>query len=103
MRKIKEIVRFFFLRLFTGLIGLGASLGILFGFMTAGFGFVVFLVLAGLSLLGDWIVNVITDNKIEIWLGQTPFGIERTVPFESLSAQDVAWKILLGVQDEVGK
>ena len=85
-----------FLRALTAIIGFAASALMLWGVMSAGAGFIVFLVLAVLSLLGDWIINLLRDNKIEVWLNRTPFGAECTERFISLSSQNEAWDKLLG-------
>lgn len=81
----------FVLRLSVGIIGGVASLAILFGVMTVGIGFVVFLILAGLSLLGEWLIGLIREDKVEGWLGQTPFGTNEANLFESLASQEEAW------------
>ena len=84
------------LRLSVSILGALATFGILFGWITAGIGFIVFLVLAALSLLGEWVINLVRDNKIEVWLDRTPFGTEHLERFISLSAQNEAWKKILG-------
>ncbi len=87
----------FLLRFSVAVIGVIAASSVLLGFMTAGVGFVVFLILAGLSLLGEWVINLVRDDGIEVWLGRTPFGVGQVLSFESLSAQDDAWSELIGV------
>ncbi len=83
------------LRLLTAALGIAIAIVTLLNLMTAGIAFVAFLVLAGLSLLGEWLINLVRDNKIEVWLGQTPFGIDRPEKFESLTAQNKAWQKLI--------
>ena len=86
----------FVLRLSVATVGAVATVAMVASFMTAGVGFVVFLVLAALSLLGEWVINLLRDNNIEVWLGQTPFGTGQSELFISLSAQNEAWGKLLG-------
>jgi hypothetical protein len=47
---------------------------VLVGTLTAGAGFVVLLILGALTLLGEWLIDLIRDDKIEVWLNKTPFG-----------------------------
>ncbi|MBD8577920.1 hypothetical protein IFR09_15630 [Pseudomonas syringae] len=83
------------LRLLTAALGIAIATVTRLNLMTAGIAFVAFLVLAGLSLLGEWLINLVRDNKIEVWLGQPPFGIDRPEKFESLTAQNKAWQKLI--------
>ena len=64
-----------FLRGATGMLGLILTLLVLFGVLSAGLGFLLFLILAGLSMLGDWLINLIRDNQVEIWLDKVSFGV----------------------------
>jgi len=86
----------YYLRFLTAGLGVVASMAMLFSFMTAGVGLIVFLLLAALSLFGEWVINLLRDNKIEVWLNQTPFGTEYSERFISLSSQNEAWDKLLG-------
>lgn len=92
----------FLLRLSLGIVGAGIALAMLFGFVSAGVGFVVFLILAGLSLFGEWIINMIRDDKVERWLSSTPFGTKSGNPFESLAAQNDAWQAFVGIVNGEG-
>lgn len=67
---------------------------ILLGTISAGVGFVVLLVLAAISMLAQWLIGLIRDDKVEKWLQKTPFGVE-TEAFDSLEAQSEAWNALL--------
>lgn len=84
------------LRLSVAGITVAATVAMFLSAITAAVGFIIFLVLAALSLFGEWVINLVRDNKIEVWLGRTPFGTEQSERFISLSAQDEAWEILLG-------
>ena len=86
-----------FLRGASGILGLTATFLMLFGGMTVGIGIIVFLTIAGLSLLGDWFINLLRDDKIEQWLDKTPFGSNESTPFASSFEQDKAWNELLGL------
>ena len=65
--------------------------------MTAGVGIILFLTIAALSLLGEWIIDLLRENKIEQWLDKTPFGNNESTPFVSWAEQDNAWNELLGL------
>jgi len=88
----------FMLRASIGVIGGIASIAIFINFMPVGVGFIVFLTLAGLSLLGEWVINLIRDNEMEKWLSQTPFGTNLSNLFESMAAQDAALVKLIGIE-----
>lgn len=65
------------------------------GAMTAGVGFIVLLVLGLISMLGEWIINLIRDDKVERWLDMTPFGVHEHGRFESPEAQGEAYNAML--------
>ncbi|KAF1016760.1 MAG: hypothetical protein GAK31_00018 [Stenotrophomonas maltophilia] len=67
----------------------------LLGTMTAGVGFIVLLVLGLISMLGEWIINLIRGDKIERWLDMTPFGVHERGEFESLEKQGEAYDAML--------
>ena len=90
----------FILRSSIAFLGAVATVAMVFNFMAVGFGIFVFLAIAGLSLLGDWIVNLLRDNKIEQWLDKTPFGNNESGPFASLAQQNKVWDELLGLKVE---
>jgi hypothetical protein len=85
----------FWLKLVTGILGVIVAVLVLTTAMTAGVGLLLFLVLAGLSLLGEWVISLICDNKIEIWVDKTPFGIKDHGDFNSLREQQTSWETLL--------
>ncbi len=67
------------------------------GILTLGVGFIVLIVLALLSLLGQWLIDMFTDNELEEWIARTPFGENGKGRFISLEEQVVAWnKIIEG-------
>jgi hypothetical protein len=86
----------FILRLSVALLGGAITLAMFWGFVSAGVGLIVFLVLAALSMFGEWVINLLRDNKIEVWLSRTPFGTEQLDRFMSLPTQNEAWEKLLG-------
>ena len=90
----------FILRSSIAFLGAVATVAMVFNFMAVGFGIFVFLAIAGLSLLGDWIVNLLRDNKIEQWLDKTPFGNNESGHFASLAQQNRVWDELLGLKVE---
>ena len=86
-----------FLRGATGVLGLILTLLVLFGVLSAGLGFLLFLILAGLSMLGDWLVNLIRDDKVEIWLDKVSFGVNEHGVFHSAEEQERSWCTLMGL------
>ncbi len=86
------------LRLLTAALGIAIAIVTRLNLMTAGIAFIALLVLAGLSLLGERLINLVRDNKIEVWLGQTPFGIDRPEKFESIVVQSEAWQKLFNLK-----
>ncbi|MDZ5842437.1 T6SS effector BTH_I2691 family protein [Stenotrophomonas maltophilia] len=65
------------------------------GAMTAGVGFIVLLVLGLISMLGEWLINLIRDDKVERWLDMTPFGVHEHGRFESPEKQVEAYNAML--------
>ena len=86
------------LRLLATALGIAIAIVTRLNLMTAGIAFIAFLVLAGLSLLGERLINLVRDNKTEAWLGQTPFGIDRPEKFESIVVQNEAWQKLFNLK-----
>ena len=86
-----------FLRLAVGSLGLATTVALVVTTMTAGVGIILFLTIAALSLLGEWIIDLLRENKIEQWLDKTPFGNNKSTPFVSWAEQDNAWNELLGL------
>ena len=87
----------FILRATTASLGVAATAALAITTMTAGVGIALFLTIAALSLLGEWIINLLRENKIEQWLDKTPFGNNESAPFASWVEQDNAWNELLGL------
>lgn len=87
----------FILRATTASLGVAATAALAITTMTAGVGIALFLTIAALSLLGEWIINLLRENKIEQWLDKTPFGNNESSPFASWVEQDTAWNELLGL------
>ena len=83
--------------------GLGALIVILvvFSSMTAGVGFILFLMVAGISMLGDWLIGMFKKNGVEIWLDKTPFGAEKVNGYESFEAQQNAWFSMVGGKEHI--
>lgn len=81
----------------TGLSALVVGGLMVAGVMTLGVGFVVLIVLALLSLLGGWLIDLFTDNDIEKWVDQTPFGNQRHGRFKAIGDQVIGWnKVIAG-------
>ncbi|CAM3365266.1 T6SS effector BTH_I2691 family protein [Cupriavidus taiwanensis] len=79
----------------TSVVGGAIASLMLFGLLSAGLGFVLLLALALVSMLGEWMINVIRDNKVEIWLDKTPFGMHKHGRFLKLDEQESAYQSLL--------
>ena len=88
----------FYLRAFTGVVGGIVSLTLLFSVMSAGFGFVVILVLAAVSMLGEWLINLLRDSAVEKWLDRGKFGCAYHGEFLSLEMQENEWNAMLGIK-----
>lgn len=84
------------LRFTTAALGAYIVALILFSSMTAGFGFVLFLILAGISLLGEWLIGLFKNDDIENWLSKTIFGVGSADIYGSYEEQEVAWFSLVG-------
>ncbi|SOY73565.1 T6SS effector BTH_I2691 family protein [Cupriavidus taiwanensis] len=67
----------------------------LFGLLSAGLGFLLLLALALLSMLGEWLINIIRDNKVEIWLDKSPFGRHEHGRFKHLKEQEFAYEAMM--------
>jgi hypothetical protein len=78
----------------TALAGATVAICVLFGVMTAGVGFVIMILLAIIGMIGEWLINLVRDDKIEIWLNKTPFGTHEHGVFQSLSEQEAAYAAL---------
>ena len=94
----KNDMPIFYLRAFTGVVGGVVALALLLGVMSAGVGFIVILVLAGVSLLGEWLISLLHDNKIEKWRDRARFGHASHGSFLSLEAQEIEWDAMLGIE-----
>ena len=94
----KNDMPIFYLRAFTGVVGGVVALALLLGVMSAGVGFIVILVLAGVSLLGEWLISLLHDNKIEKWRDRARFGHASHGSFLSLEAQEIEWNAMLGIE-----
>lgn len=79
----------------TAISGAVVAILMLAGVMTAGVGFIVLLVLGLISMLGEWLINLIRDDKIERWLDMTPFGVHNHGSFDSADTQDEAYNAML--------
>ena len=79
----------------TAISGAVVAILMLAGVMTAGVGFIVLLVLGLISMLGEWLINLIRDDKIERWLDMTPFGVHNHGSFDSVDTQDEAYNAML--------
>lgn len=78
----------------TAVGGAVVAVCVLFGWMTAGIGFIIMIVLAIIGFVGEWLINLIRDDKIEIWINKTPFGAHDHGRFESLEDQEAAYVAL---------
>lgn len=65
------------------------------GVVTVGAGFVILLLLGLASMLGEWIINRIRDDKIEVWLDKTPFGVHEHGAFYTIDEQELAYKTMM--------
>ncbi|SOZ63291.1 conserved membrane hypothetical protein [Cupriavidus taiwanensis] len=79
----------------SGFLGVVIAFLVLGGLLTAGVGFVLMLALALLGMLGEWLINVIRDNKVEVWLDKTVFGRHRHGRFNGLDEQEAAYQTLI--------
>ncbi|WP_152984527.1 T6SS effector BTH_I2691 family protein [Stenotrophomonas terrae] len=79
----------------TAISGVVVSILMLAGVLTVGVGFVVLLVLGLLSMLGEWLINLVRDDKIEVWIDKTPFGVNNHGRFESVEDQETAYNALM--------
>lgn len=88
-------VPMYYLYMTTSIAGGAIALLVLFGVLSAGLGFVLMIALALVSMLGEWLINVIRDNKVEVWLDKTPFGKHAHGRFLRLDEQEAAYDALL--------
>ena len=94
----KNDMPIFYLRAFTGVVGGIVALALLLGIMSAGVGFIIILILAAVSLLGEWVINLLRDNRIEKWLDMAKFGHAYHGEFSSLEVQEHEWNTILGIE-----
>lgn len=78
----------------TALGGTIVALCVLFGTITAGVGFVIMIILAIIGFVGEYLINLIRDDKIEVWINMTPFGAHNHGQFESMEDQEKAYVAL---------
>ncbi|MBC3974068.1 MULTISPECIES: T6SS effector BTH_I2691 family protein [Xanthomonas translucens group] len=79
----------------TAVSGAVVAILMLAGVLTAGVGFIILLVLGFISMLGEWLINLIRDDKVEVWLDKTPFGVHEHGRFGSVEEQDEAYNALM--------
>ncbi|WP_276569423.1 T6SS effector BTH_I2691 family protein [Pseudomonas paralactis] len=86
------------LRFTTAVLGVVIVILVVFTTMTAGVGLLLFMALAGISFLGDWLIGLFKDNKIEAWINRTPFGTSAGDGYYDLDEQQSELNTLLGIK-----